>query len=43
MKALKQKLKLGLDEKKKMFDYEGNKLKQKYENTRSELEFNHKL
>lgn len=43
MKALAQKLKMLYDEKKKMYDVEGAKLKQKYENTKMELEFNHRL
>ena len=43
MRALKQKLKLGFEEKVKCFDNEGNTLSQKYENTKTELEYNHKL
>ena len=37
MKALVQKLKMGYEEKKKMFSSESAKLKQKYQNTKVEL------
>lgn len=43
MGALAQKLKMGYEEKRKMFNEESGKLKQKYENTKMELEFNHRL